>query len=399
MDTVTITSIGSFNSPVTLSYGALPSGVHVSFNPTPVTPSSGGTITSVATISVDSGTPAATSSITITGTSGSLTHSQVVMLTITVTSDFSISAVPGTVSLVQGGSGMSTISVGAINGFNSAVALSYSWVGSAPTGVSISLPGPITPTATPATSTLTISATASASTGSFTVQVTGTSGALTHSTNVGVLITTPVATTSSSSSTSSSTSSAAGAPVCLIATATYGSQVSPEVQLLRNFRDKSVMKTQAGSSFMVVFNAWYYSFSPGVANYISSHSAERTVMKAVLYPLVGILYLTSNVYSATASLPELAVLLSGLIASSLIGAFYIGLPLSLVRLRLRRLRRLVVVEKYMAFTLLAGVTALTVGEGLASSSILMVSSATIVLSTLILAALATSSRVAKLLHQ
>ncbi len=149
---------------------------------------------------------------------------------------------------------------------------------------------------------------------------------------------------------------------------------------------------------MVVFNAWYYSFSPGVANYISAHSAERTVMKAVLYPLVGVLYLTSNLYSATASFPELAVLLSGLIASSLIGAFYLGLPLSLIRSRVRRLRRLVAMEKYLALTVLGGITALTVGEALASSSILMISSATIVLSTLLLAALATSNRVAKLLQ-
>ena len=184
----------------------------------------------------------------------------------------------------------------------------------------------------------------------------------------------------------------------MIATATYGSQVAPEVQLLRNFRDNSIMKTQAGSSFMVVFNAWYYSFSPGVANYISSHSAERTVMKGVLYPLVGILYLTSNLYSATASFPELAVLLSGLIASSLIGAFYLGLPLSLIRSRVRRLRQLAAMERYLAFTLLGGITALVIGEALTSSTILMISSATIVLSTLLLAALATSSRVAKLLH-
>ncbi len=391
-ETVMVTSLGSFNSPVNLSPGSLPSGVHVSFSSNPVTPPAGGTITSTATISVDSGTPAATSTITITGTSGSLTHSQSFMLTITVTPDFTIGGAPGTVSLTQGGTGTSTISVSAINGFNSAVALSYSWIGTAPTGVSVGLPGPVTPTATPATSTLTITASASSSTGSFTVQVTGTSGALIHSANVGVLITTP-ATTSTST-----TSSAAGAPVCLIATATYGSQVAPEVQLLRNFRDNSIMKTQAGSSFMALFNAWYYSFSPGVANYISSHSAERAIMKVVLYPLVGILYLTSNFYSTTASFPELAVLLSGLIASSLIGAFYLGLPLSLIRSRVRRFRSLAAMEKYLSFALLGGISALAIGEALASSTLLMISSATIVLSTLTLAALATSNRVAKLLH-
>jgi hypothetical protein len=55
-------------------------------------------------------------------------------------------------------------------------------------------------------------------------------------------------------------------------------------------------------------------------------------------------------------------------------------------------------ERYLALTVLCGITALIIGEALASSTILMISSATIVLSTLLLAALTTSNRVAKLLH-
>jgi hypothetical protein len=149
---------------------------------------------------------------------------------------------------------------------------------------------------------------------------------------------------------------------------------------------------------MVVFNTWYYSFSPGVADYVSSHGIERTVMKAVLYPLIGILYLTSNLYSTASAYPELAVLLSGLLASSLIGAFYLGLPLSLIRARVRRLRGLVVVERYLALGVLGGIITLSLGEAMASQPLLMVSSATIVLSTLSLAALMTSSRIARKLQ-
>jgi hypothetical protein len=93
--------------------------------------------------------------------------------------------------------------------------------------------------------------------------------------------------------TSSSSTTTLGAPKCLIATATYGSELAPEVQLLRNFRDNSILKTSAGSNFMLAFNAWYYSFSPYVANYLNTHWVERTIMKGVLYPLVGMLYLTS----------------------------------------------------------------------------------------------------------
>ena len=40
---------------------------------------------------------------------------------------------------------------------------------------------------------------------------------------------------------------------CFIATATYGSEVSPEVQILRNFRDNSLAKTRTGSSFLIIF--------------------------------------------------------------------------------------------------------------------------------------------------
>jgi streptogramin lyase len=384
IDTVSITSMGSFNSAVALSASSLPGGVHVTFSSPSVTPPAGGTVTSDATISVDSGTLPSVTGITITGTSGSLTHSQPLTLTITVTPDFTISGNPVSIPIIQGATGTSTITATSINGFNSAVALSYSWVGSAPTGVTASLPSPVTPTSgTPATSTLTVSTTSSSSTGSFTLSVTGMSGALTHSANLAIQI------------------SAAAAPKCIIATATYGSELAPEVQLLRNFRDYSIMKTQSGSNFMVAFNAWYYSFSPYVANYLITHWVERTIMKGVLYPLIGILYLTSNLYSTTSKYPELAALLSGLLASSLIGGFYLGLPTSLLRAKVRRLRGLraqSLLQKLLSVSLLGGMAALLLGEILSSPLLLMISSATIVLSTLFLSAALTSAKVANRLQ-
>ncbi len=396
-DTVTITSTGSFNSAVNLDAGSLPGGVHVSFATNPVTPPAGGTITSVATVNVDGGTPPGAFTITITGTSGSLSHSQSFTLTITVTPDFTMGASPAAMTLVQGSSGTSTIMVGSANGFNSAVALSYSWIGTAPSGVSISLPGPVTPpSGSTATSTLTVSASSSSSTGSFTLSVTGTNGLLTHNVNLGVIIATAPTTTSSTS-----TSPPTG-PTCLIATATYGSELAPEVQLLRNFRDHSIMKTNAGSNFMVAFNAWYYSFSPYVANYLSTHWVERTIMKGVLYPLIGMLYLTSNLYSTTATFPELAALLSGLLASSLIGAFYLGLPLSLLRAKVRRLRNAkaqTLAWRLLGASLLSGIAALLLGEILTSPVTLMVSSATVILATLLLSATVTSAKVAKRLQK
>jgi hypothetical protein len=147
---------------------------------------------------------------------------------------------------------------------------------------------------------------------------------------------------------------------------------------------------------MLVFNAWYYSFSPGVASYLNTHWVERTVMKGVLYPLVGILYLTSNLFSATSAYPELAVLLSGLLASSLIGAFYLGVPLGVLRARFRRLRNWKgqgMLERALAAMLFGGLGVLMFGELLASQPALIISTATIVLSTLFISSAIVSKKI------
>jgi peptide/nickel transport system substrate-binding protein len=149
---------------------------------------------------------------------------------------------------------------------------------------------------------------------------------------------------------------------------------------------------------MLAFNTWYYSFSPSVANYLGDHSIERSVMRVVLYPLVGILYLTSNLYARTSAFPELAILLSGLLASSLIGAFYLGIPLTIIRSKTRGVRKLSTLKRYLSVLLLAAVTMLVVGELTTSTTILMISSTSIVLSTMLLSALVTSSKIAKKLN-
>ena len=152
---------------------------------------------------------------------------------------------------------------------------------------------------------------------------------------------------------------------------------------------------------MIVFNSWYYSFSPYVANYLTDHWVERSVMKGVLYPLIGILELSSLTFSATSVFPEFAVLFSGLVASSLIGGFYLGLPLSIVRGKIRRLRGFRaqgMLEWVLGAVLLGGLGTLGVGEILQSMTLLMIASATIVLSTLFLSAAFTSGQIARRLQ-
>lgn len=105
------------------------------------------------------------------------------------TADFSVSASPGTLSLVQGTSGSSTITTTVSGGFNSAVSLSISGL---PTGVTASF----NPTSIAApgsgTSTLTLTASSTATVGTANVTVTATGGGVTHTATIALTITAPV---------------------------------------------------------------------------------------------------------------------------------------------------------------------------------------------------------------
>ncbi len=95
--------------------------------------------------------------------------------------DFSLSASPGSLTILQGANGTSTITVTPVNGFNSSVSLSASGL---PSGVTASF----NPASTTTTSTLTLTASSTATTGTATVTVTGTSGSLTHTTTISLTV-------------------------------------------------------------------------------------------------------------------------------------------------------------------------------------------------------------------
>jgi len=73
---------------------------------------------------------------------------------------------------------------------------------------------------------------------------------------------------------------------CLIATATFGSEISPQVQQLREIRDNSLLQTEAGSAFMKSFNQFYYSFSPTIADLERENSLFKEAVKLVITPLL-----------------------------------------------------------------------------------------------------------------
>lgn len=109
---------------------------------------------------------------------------------------------------------------------------------------------------------------------------------------------------------------------CLIATAAFGSELAPQVQQLRLFRDGIALKTHAGSSFMSVFNTWYYSFSPSVADYERQAPWLQSTVRILIHPLLGILALSTYVYDSLAFSSELGIVSAGITASTLVGLLY-----------------------------------------------------------------------------
>ena len=106
---------------------------------------------------------------------------------------------------------------------------------------------------------------------------------------------------------------------CLIATAAFGSELAPQVQFLREYRDNAIMSTAIGSSFINAFNAVYYTFSPTVADTERDNPILQELVKTGITPLLGILQITKLTSVGNS---EISVLTSGIMASSLIGATY-----------------------------------------------------------------------------
>ena len=73
---------------------------------------------------------------------------------------------------------------------------------------------------------------------------------------------------------------------CLIATATYGSELSIPVQQLRELRDDKLLQTKMGADFMNSFNAVYYSFSPVIADYERQNPAFKEAVKLSITPMI-----------------------------------------------------------------------------------------------------------------
>jgi len=176
--TITVTPQNGFNSAVDLSVSGLPAGATGSFNPVSTS------TTSVLTLGAGTAAPG-NYVVTVTGTSGALTHSISVTFVVTAAAQpaFSLAASPTSRSIRRGRSNTFTVTVTRTGGFTGAVALSLSGQG---TGVTGSFnPASVTGT----TSTLTITVASNATRGTRTLTITGTgTGVASASTTVSLTV-------------------------------------------------------------------------------------------------------------------------------------------------------------------------------------------------------------------
>src|SRR5579859_6208957 len=181
--TVSVGALNGFSGTVALSVSVsgAPAGITATLTPTSISTSG----TSTLSVTTSSSAAAGSYTLTVTGSSGSLTHTINIALQVNPVRppDFTVSASPASLTVNAGSSGSSTVSVGVVNGFSGAVALSVS---GAPAGMTATL-SPSSVNA-PGSATLTVSAPSSAAASTSTLTITGTNGSTSHTATVSLTI-------------------------------------------------------------------------------------------------------------------------------------------------------------------------------------------------------------------
>lgn len=117
---------------------------------------------------------------------------------------------------------------------------------------------------------------------------------------------------------------------CLIATATFGSELAPQVQQLRELRDNSLLQTTSGTSFMTGFNQFYYSFSPTIADWERENPTFKEVVKIAITPMLS----TLSIMTLAEDGSEAEVLGLGLSVIALnIGMYFVAPAMIIHRIR------------------------------------------------------------------
>ncbi|UCD39592.1 MAG: Ig-like domain repeat protein [Candidatus Bathyarchaeota archaeon] len=188
---MTITSLNGFNQSIDLTVYGVPTGVTATLDPEQVTPPVNDTASSTLTVMVDASATTGTYELTVTGTSNMLQRSAAIALEITEVPpppDFSVETNPSSLTIVQGESATSTITITSFHGFDESVDLTVS---GEPTGATATLdPTQATPPANGLiTSVLSISVAEAATPATYELTLTGTSNSLEHSATLSLEIT------------------------------------------------------------------------------------------------------------------------------------------------------------------------------------------------------------------
>ncbi len=371
---IEIIPIGGFSDPVTVSLEGLPQDSTFSVTQT-------GAYT--ATLSIQTGEAVGSFVLTVTASGGGKTHSAMVTLVVnpratqppqttapptsssppSTTSapsqfDFEVEVSPSAAEARTGDTVTFTVALRTLSGAPQPVSLRVSGL---PSDYAYSIaPEQVTPDGIS-----TLEVRTGATTGTFSVTVTA-SGGGSVKTATATLTVQP----------------AQAAPSrCVIATAAYGSELAPQVQMLREFRDEDVAATFAGSAFLRVFNAFYYSWSPGVAEFISGRPSLMAAVRLGITPLLWSLS-ASKMLMEVMGPSETSVTIAGVVASGLLGVMYLLAPLVLA---LRLLAGEINPRWVRAALAADGAGLLILALGVASSShaLAALGSTALVLSTLV----------------
>jgi hypothetical protein len=181
---VLATAQNGFSSNVQVAIAGLPAGVTAQPSSLTLTPGTPATLS----LTAPAGTAAGSSTATLTGTSGALTHTASLPITVVTPpppqADFSLAVSPQSLSLIIGGVGQAVqLTATALNGFTGTTAAALSGL---PAGVTAN---PASVSLTPGTpQSITLTAANNAQVGTANVVFTGTSGSLTHTATLALTV-------------------------------------------------------------------------------------------------------------------------------------------------------------------------------------------------------------------
>jgi M6 family metalloprotease-like protein len=119
-------------------------------------------------------------------------------------------------------------------------------------------------------------------------------------------------------------------PSCIVATAAFGSSMAPEVFHMRLVRDRMIGSTHLGRMLVDAFNAFYYSWSPGVTRAIAPNPTLRATFRILLLPLIWTVEVAGFSFPAVLELTgnaDVASIAAFLLAACISLTFYVVAPI------------------------------------------------------------------------